>query len=121
MTYIFKKNNILAVAMLSITLGTIASPASPELSQKDCTCILESQTREPHNNQYVKPGLDLLEEVQRTGDIFFPGYWVNSLLGGHRSKEANKIVEDFVNAHPDYPQKLKNKLLEAAFVLMTKK
>lgn len=28
MTYIFKKNNILAVAMLSITLGTIASPAS---------------------------------------------------------------------------------------------
>lgn len=83
--------------------------------------LLNDETREPHNNQYVKPGLDLLEEVQRTGDIFFPGYWVNSLLGGHRSQEAKKIVEDFVNAHPDYPQKLKNKLLEAAFILMNKK
>lgn len=83
--------------------------------------LLNDETREPHNNQYVKPGLDLLEEVQRTGDIFFPGYWVNSLLGGHRSQEAKKIVEDFINAHPDYPQKLKNKLLEAAFILMNKK
>lgn len=83
--------------------------------------LLNDETREPHNNQYVMPGLDMLEEIQRTGDIFFPGYWVNSLLGGHSSKEAKKIVEDFVNANPDYPQKLKNKLLEAAFILMNKK
>ena len=83
--------------------------------------LLNDETREPHNNRYVKPGLDLLEEVQRTGDIFFPGYWVNALLGGHRSIEAKKIVEDFVNAHPDYSQKLKNKLLEAAFVIMNQK
>lgn len=83
--------------------------------------LLNDETREPHNNQYVKPGLDLLQEVQRTGDIFFPGYWANALLGGHRSQEAKKIVEDFVNAHPDYPQKLKNKLLEAAFVIMNQK
>lgn len=83
--------------------------------------LLNDETREPHNNQYVMPGLNLLEEVQRTGDIFFPGYWVNSLLGGHHSQEAKKMIEDFVKDHPDYPQKLKNKLLEAAFVIMNKK
>ena len=83
--------------------------------------LLNDETREPHNNQYVLPGLELLQEVQRTGDIFFPGYWVNALLAGHRSQEAKDIVEKFVNKHPDYPQKLKNKLLEAAFGLMNKK
>ena len=83
--------------------------------------LLNDETREPHNNRYVIPGLDMLEEVQRTGDIFFPGYWVNALLGGHRSLEAKKIVEDFVNSHPEYPQKLMNKLLEAAFGILNKR
>ena len=83
--------------------------------------LLNDESREPRNNQYVLPGLELLQEVQRTGDIFFPGYWVNALLGGHRSLEAKEIVERFVNDHPDYPQKLKNKLLEAAFGLMNEK
>ena len=82
--------------------------------------LLNDESREPRNNQYVLPGLELLQEVQRTGDIFFPGYWVNALLSGHRSQEAKDIVEKFVNDHPDYPQKLKNKLLEAAFVLQNK-
>lgn len=79
--------------------------------------LLNDQIREPRNNKYLLLGLDMLQEVQRTGDIFFPGYWVNALLGSHRSAEAKTIVEDFVKAHPDYPQKLKNKLLEAAFGL----
>ncbi len=79
--------------------------------------LLNDETREPHSNKYVLPGLELLEEVQRTGDIFFPGYWVNALLGGHHSAEAKTIVRQFINAHPDYPQKLRNKLLEAAFSL----
>ena len=79
--------------------------------------LLNDENREPRNNKYVLPGLELLQEVQQTGDIFFPGYWVNALLGNHRSEEARVIVEDFIKAHPDYPQKLKNKLLEAAFVL----
>ncbi len=82
--------------------------------------LLNDETREPHNNKYVLPGLEMLQEVQRTGDIFFPGYWVNALLGGHRSAEAKASVESFVAAHPDYPQKLKNKLLEAAFGMFEK-
>ena len=82
--------------------------------------LLNDETREPRNNKYVLTGLDMLQEVQRTGDIFFPGYWVNALLGDHRSQEAKTIVENFVKSHPDYPQKLKNKLMEAAFSLGVK-
>ena len=111
--------------------GAVQDQLFEELKQKEnrrtepwaemLLALLNDETREPRNNQYVLSGLELLQEVQRTGDIFFPGYWVNALLGGHRSEEAKQTVEQFVKAHPDYPQKLKNKLLEAAFGLMNKK
>ena len=79
--------------------------------------LLNDETREPRNNKYVLPGLELLQEIQQTGDIFFPSDWLRALLGGHCSEEAKKIVDSFVKSHPDYPQKLRNKLLEAAFGL----
>lgn len=79
--------------------------------------LLNDEIREPRNNKYVLPGLELLQEIQQTGDIFFPSDWLRALLGGHCSEEAKKIVDSFVKSHPDYPQKLRNKLLEAAFGL----
>ena len=41
----------------------------------------------------LRPGLDLLEEVQRTGDIFFPLGWLSATLSGHSTPEAAQIVE----------------------------
>ena len=80
--------------------------------------LLNSSLREPHNNRFITPGLEVLEEVQRTGDIFFPLDWCNALLSGHRSAEARQMVQQFINAHPDYPEPLRNKLLQAAFMLL---
>ena len=82
--------------------------------------LLNDEIREPRNNKYVLPGLELLQEVQQTGDIFFPSDWLYALLSGHRSEEAKNIVDTFVRSHPHYPQKLKNKLLEGAFGLYYK-
>ena len=82
--------------------------------------LLNNYRREPFNNRFIRPGLDILEEVQRTGDIFFPLDWCNALLGGHKSKEAKQEVEKFLKAHPDYPSSLKNKLLQAAYTLMNR-
>ncbi len=48
---------------------------------------------------YLRPGLELLPEIQRTGDIFFPKNWCGALLGGHTSAEAKQIVEEFLNEH----------------------
>lgn len=59
---------------------------------------------------YIRPALEVLQEVQRTGDIFFPARWLGALLGGHRSEAARKEVEAFFEAHPDYPDKLSNKI-----------
>lgn len=31
--------------------------------------------------KYIRPGLEVLEEVQGTGDIFFPKNWAGSFAG----------------------------------------
>ena len=63
---------------------------------------------------YIRPALDALQDVQRTGDIFFPKQWVAATLRGHNSPEADTLVEGFLQDHPDYPELLKNKVLQAA-------
>jgi aminopeptidase N len=64
--------------------------------------------------RYIRPALDLLQEIQRTGDIFFPTDWTHAVLGGHRSKEAAETVRSFLDGQPDYPIRLKRVVLQAA-------
>ena len=78
---------------------------------------LNHPLRESSSIRYIRPGLDILEEVQRTGDIFFPRNWTGALLGSHRSPEAMHEVRQFLEDHPDYPALLRNKILQAAYPL----
>jgi len=57
--------------------------------------------------------LELLEDIQRTGDIFFPKSWLNSTIGNYSSKEAYEILDNFLLSHPNYSPVLKKKLLQA--------
>jgi aminopeptidase N len=63
---------------------------------------------------YILPSLDLLEEIQRTGDIFFPLRWLHATLDGHSSPSAAATVREFLTQHTDYPPRLRGKLLQAA-------
>lgn len=67
--------------------------------------------------KYIRPALEELQEVQRTGDIFFPRNWVGAALSSHRSEAAYREVVDFLEDNPEYPQLLKNKILQAAHTL----
>jgi len=67
--------------------------------------------------KYIRPALELLPDIQRTGDIFFPGNWCSSLLSGHRSVAAYHEVNTFLTAHPDMLPLLKNKVLQAEYLL----
>ena len=65
--------------------------------------------------QYVKPSLALLWEIQRTGDIFFPKRWMDATLSGHRSPTVAATVRAFLSStKPDYPERLKNIVLQSA-------
>jgi len=73
--------------------------------------------RGSYPNKYIRPSLDALKDVQRTGDIFFPANWCSALLGSERSPEAKAELDAFLKDNPDYPQLLKNKIMLAAYNL----
>ncbi|WP_214072333.1 M1 family aminopeptidase [Mucilaginibacter sp. dw_454] len=75
---------------------------------------LNHPLRQSTSIKYLPKSLDLVEEIQRTGDVFFPQSWLAAVLGSYQSKEAWQIVEDFLKAHPNYNPKLKDKILQAA-------
>ena len=85
---------------------------------RDMLALLNDPTREPFSNRYITPGLNALPEIQRTGDIFFPGYWLSGLLAGHRSDEAKSLVKQWIDAHSDLEPALMNKLKENAYWLL---
>jgi aminopeptidase N len=67
-----------------------------------------------HALKYIGPALDCLEEIQQTGDIFFPTNWITACLSGHNSPQAATTVQSFLEAHPQYNPLLRNKILQAA-------
>ena len=75
---------------------------------------LHHPLRQATSEKYLNKSLELLEEIQSTGDIFFPSNWLQSTLGYYQSASAAKIVRDFLGKHPDYNPKLKAKILQAA-------
>lgn len=67
--------------------------------------------------KYLRPSLDLLQDVQLTGDIFFPQRWLHSTFSGHSEKEAADIANTFLKEKGDYPYYLKNKILQSTDML----
>lgn len=64
--------------------------------------------------RYLNKSLELLEEIQRTGDIFFPESWLRSTLSGYQTPETAQLVRTFLANRPQYNQRLRAKLLQAA-------
>lgn len=69
--------------------------------------------RQTSASKHLRPMLAKLEEVQLTGDIFFPKRWLTSSFGHYSSIEAIEIVEEFRAANPNYNPVLINKLLQS--------
>jgi aminopeptidase N len=65
--------------------------------------------------RFVRQALDLVWEIQRTGDIFFPKRWADATLSGYQSDPVAAEVKTFIDALPgDYPPRLKWVLLASA-------
>lgn len=57
--------------------------------------------------------LNLIEEIQKTGDIFFPKAWLNYTIGMYSSGEAYLILTEFLEANPNLNPQLRLKILQA--------
>lgn len=66
--------------------------------------------RQQSSTKHLKSILDKLEEVQLTGDIFFPKGWLASSIGNYSSKEAYEVLQDFLKENPNYKKSLLQKL-----------
>lgn len=80
--------------------------------------LLNHPLRDNRSTAFIRPALEVLEEVQRTGDIFFPANWTAALLGQHIRPEARQEVINFLNDYPDFSPLLRNKILNASYGLM---
>ena len=63
--------------------------------------------------QYIRPSLQILQELQITGDIFFPKQWLDAVFSGHNTSDAVIEINLFLNDNPDYPENLKSKILQS--------
>jgi aminopeptidase N len=77
---------------------------------------LHHPLRQATSEKYLPTSLALLAEIQATGDIFFPAYWLQATLGSYQSATAAQMVRTFLDANPTptYNPQLRLKLLQAA-------
>jgi aminopeptidase N len=76
---------------------------------------LHHPLRADASRRYLERSLEMLREIQRTGDIFFPKRWLDATLAGHQSPAAAKTVRTFVERlPPGYPERLRRTILSAA-------
>lgn len=73
--------------------------------------------RQESAQKYIRFSLDLVDEIQRTGDIFFPKDWLDNTVGRYSSKYAYDEVQRFLKENPNFSPILKRKLFMATDLL----
>ena len=79
---------------------------------------LHHPLRTAASEKYLPATLGWLEDIQRTGDVFFPQSWLQTSFNYYQTASAAAIVREFLQLHPGYNPRLKNKILQATDNLM---
>jgi aminopeptidase N len=80
----------------------------------DGVSYLHHPLRVDESQRYIRPSLELVREIQRTGDIFFPKRWLDATLNSHNSLAAAATVRQFLDTEKDYPARLREIILQSA-------
>ncbi|GAB3196553.1 M1 family aminopeptidase [Pontibacter aydingkolensis] len=75
---------------------------------------LHHPLRSHTSEKYLRESLELVEEIQLTGDIFFPTNWLQATFSTYQSASAAAVIRQFLAERPNYNPKLKGKILQAA-------
>jgi len=75
---------------------------------------LHHPLRAATSEKYLPESLALLEEIQLTGDIFFPYSWLQATFGSYQTPTPARTVRTFLQEHPTYNPKLRAKILQAS-------
>jgi aminopeptidase N len=91
----------------------LAENRANEVWATDALRWLNHPRRKSEAEEYIPAILSKLQEIQETGDIFFPSSWLDAGLSGHTSKYAYTIVRQFLDKNPGLPENLRLKILVA--------
>ncbi|HAT3993901.1 TPA: aminopeptidase [Elizabethkingia anophelis] len=86
---------------------------SNESAVGSALAYLHHPLRQHTSINYLSKTLELLKEIQKTGDIFFPDNWLRSTFSSYQNPKALTVVNRFIQQNPDYNSILKNKILQA--------
>ncbi|MDB2606754.1 M1 family aminopeptidase [Zobellia sp.] len=77
---------------------------------------LNHPLREESSLKNLRASLDMLDEIQKTGDIFFPKRWLNNTntIGLHSSAKAYSILNEYIAENKKIKPTLLNKLKQAS-------
>lgn len=89
----------------------------PEPWVLDALNYLHHPFRNGAGAKYIPESLEMLEEIQRTGDIFLPKNWLDAILGNYHDEQVAKMVRDYLDGHPMLPENLRLKVLQSADLL----
>jgi len=103
-------------SMRDSVFTSLADPSNRSVEPWTATSLsyLCHYTRRDYSVKYILPALELLPEIQRTGDIFFPSDWLGALLSGHNSGEALEKVQKFLDNNDTINPMLRSKILQRA-------
>jgi aminopeptidase N len=95
---------------------SLSDPANrrPEPWVTEALHYFHHPLRADYSIKFLKPALDILPEIQRTGDIFFPKSWLDVTLSGYSSKEAFRIVDVWLKDNQGLPKTLRDKVMQSA-------
>lgn len=105
---------------VAVRRARFLSFADPEMRRReswvlDAMSLINHPLRADEAVEDIRASLELVEEIQRTGDIFFPLRWLNATLDGHSSVRASQTVNEFLEEKGEsLPPKLRGKVLQAA-------
>ncbi len=100
--------------------GFFAKLKDPAFRQREpwvleALSYLHDPLRAQSSEKYLPDSLNLLLDIQRTGDIFFPKRWMDATLAGHSSASAAQVVKRFMADLPrEYPDRLRRVILSAS-------
>jgi aminopeptidase N len=81
----------------------------------DALRYLHHPLRAAASRKHVRPALELMRDLQATGDIFFPKRWADATLSGYQSVQTAAEVRSVIDSLPaDYPPRLRWVLLASA-------
>lgn len=78
---------------------------------------LHHPSRIKHSIRYLEESLEIIEEIQKTGDIFFPQRWLSAILSNYNTKDAKNIVNSFLQKKKLLSYRLRNKILQSTDIL----